>query len=142
MSLVVALLLTAVISDGGVFFVPYHLLGEASLITLITPSVFLAPVLAICFAVWLVRFSKRPVSACVCVVVVSFGVLHLVTTGFSTEFYNLVRILAPASFVLGLTSFAEIAIRKTPNHFPTACFAFALSTVYWVFTVGLTSVVG
>ena len=102
----------------------------------------MAPILAICIIVCLALFGERPVAVCICLAIVAFGVLDLFTMGFSQEFYNLVQVLAPASFISALVGFAEIAIRKTEKHFLTACFALGLSLAYWIFTVGLTAVVG
>lgn len=141
-SFCLTLFIQAALAEGGLFFAPYHLLGESVLMGLIIPCLLLAPIFAICLIVWLVSCPESPITVRICFALVAFGVMHLLGMGFCQEFYFLVQVLAPTSFIFAMVGFGEIAIRKNGEHIPTTCYAIGLSLTYWIFTVGLTAVVG
>ncbi len=140
--LCIALLLSAVLGEGGVFVAPYRLLGEFTLTMFVTPVVFAAPIIAICAFIWLVRFPSRPFTVWISLALLAFGLLHLFTMEAASKFYAVVQILAPTLFTLSLLGFVEIRIRRLPNHLPTVCFVFGLAIIYWHFTLTLAAVMG
>ena len=141
-SILLALVLLAIKTEGGLFTVPYHLLGESVLMKLAGPCASVGPVLFIGFVIWICRYGDRPVLSLVSALAITFGLMQLLAAGFSSGFYLLTLFLAPASFIAAVFGVAEVLIRKLKKHIPTSCFALGLSICYWIFTLGLVVVVG
>ncbi len=133
--------LVAASRRDGLYFAPYHLLGDAffpvAVVLFLT-----SPVLLVAIGVLLYFRHPSPVLVYVFLIFISIAVFQAIASRpYLGDLFEFAQVMTPILVVISVASIAESAIRNLKSHYVTSGLTLPIGLGYWFMSSGIISAV-
>lgn len=126
---------------GGLYFAPYHLLGDAFFPIAVVLFLF-SPVFLVSIGVLL--YFRHPSPVLIYVFLICFFIAisqAIASRPFISDLFHFAQIMSPILIVISIGSITESAIKDMKSHYVTSGLTFPIGLGYWFMSSGIVSAV-